>query len=196
MGACALAGCNKAIETNGEIEKVTLDAPEEQTFSIATEDSCTIIQVVTTKEKWQFAIKEIDVIKNGAVLNSINDIVGYYDDISLDKQTSFAVINYYGRKWGDFILLDINSGQVEYYEPFNFPDIKTAYRDQGDRMVYEINENGVITFSCEKILDADTIIVGYQVDDKDGYLQSGIFKYIISKHAFEDMKQNPPKPEG
>jgi len=186
------------ISNNGmqvEPTKVPKSNSNEQLFSTKSKDGSIIINTTTTKENNQNKIKEISVIVNGVTLYTDNHIVGYYDDITLDTSTSFAVIKYYGRKWRNFSLLDITNGQFIYDEPFSFADIKLAFH-KNNMLNYEINDNDVIAFYCDKILSNDSIIINYQIHDMNGNLQSGKFKYIISKHIFEDLQENKPRTEG
>ncbi len=109
---------------------------------------------------------------------------------------SRAIITYYGRKWVEFLLLDTKDGELLYYEPFSFADVNVAYQDNNNKMKYEINENDVLKFSCDKIIDDNSIQISYQVYDKKGNLQSGNFKYNITKKEFYDLKQNEPASVG
>jgi hypothetical protein len=196
--------------TNNTTEEVTADASnnvtegisngtntdsEEQIFSTQSEDGSILINVTTSKYISENKIKEISVIVNGVTLNTIDSIVGYFDNITLDAPTSLAVIKYHGQKWENFSLLDVTTGQVIFYEPFCFEDLRSAYQEN-NTMNYEINDDDVIEFSCDKILDKDSFIITYQVHDMNENLQSGSFKYIISSNQFEDLQENEPRPAG
>ncbi len=207
---CSFMSCNKIREMKDNTDSVesdteginsiavTAEAPiiksDEQIFSTKSEDESIVINIITTKDNYENKIKEISVVNNGVTLNTINNIIGYYDDVTLDT-SSLALLNYHGRKWSDFLLLDVTNGQVLFYEPFSFAEIKSLYQDN-DMMDYVINENDMIAFSCDKIVDKDSIIISYQIHDMNGNLQSGTFMYIISKNKFEDLQENKPIPEG
>lgn len=103
-----------------------------------------------------------------------------------------AIINYHGRKWINFALLSITDGQQVYFEPFSFDDVKSVYKNN-DMMDYEINENDIIAFYCDKILNNDSIIISYRVRDTNDNLQSGNFEYIISKHEFRNLHETLPE---
>ena len=60
-------------------------------------------------------------------------------------------------------------------------------------MDYVVNENSMITLSCKKIIDNDWVIIDYLVYDTNDYIQSGTFKYSISKKVFEDLTQEPAR---
>jgi len=173
--------------------KVTIFNSDEQLFSTKSKDGSIAININTTKDNYENKIKEISIINNSVTLNTINNIIGYYDDVILDT-SSLAIINYHGRKWSNFLLIDVTDGHVLYCEPFNFADIRSVYQDN-DMMDYDINENDIIAFSCDKILDKDSIIISYQVRDTKGNLQSGSFKYIVSKNKFENLQENNNKTE-
>lgn len=186
-----LVGCKNTMQTN----EVNSDS-QKQTFTIHSEDGNTTVNIDTTKEENQALIEEITIIHKDVTINTIDDIVGYYDGISLDSEMSRAIISYYGRKWVNFLLLDTTNGDLIFYEPFSFADVISAYQDNNNKMKYEINENDVLKFSCDKIIDDNSIQISYQVYDNKGNLQSGNFKYIISKKEFYDLKQNEPKSAG
>ena len=158
-------------------------------------DGNVIINVITKKFTYENEIVEISIIVNGVTLNTIDNVVGYFSSVVFDTNSSLAIINYRGRMWSNFMLLDINTGQVIYYEPFCFADVIPLYQNK-NMMNYEININDVMVFSCDKILDRDSIIFSYQVHDTNGYLQSGTFKYIISSQTFLDLQENEPEQEG
>lgn len=210
---CFLIACSDITKTEEIIDPIQLDTEEvntisvptkapketilngdENTFSTKSEDGSIVINVTTTRDNYHDIIEEIFVVNNNVTLNTISNIIGYYDNVILDT-SSLAIINYYGRLWSNFLLLDVTNGNVLYYEPINFIDIQTVYQDN-NMMHFNLNENDVIAFSCDKILDKDSIIISYQVHDMDGYLQSGNFKYIISKNKFENLQENEPIIEG
>jgi hypothetical protein len=185
-------GNNTTVTT--EAPEVTIFNSDEQIFSTKSEDESIVVNVTTTKDNNEKMIKEITIVNKSVTLNSINNVIGYYDDVKLGT-SSLAIINYHGRKWSNFLLLDVTNGQVLYYEPFNFSDIRSVYQNN-DRMDYDINENDNITITCEKILDKDSLIISYQVHNIKGNLQSGNFNYIISKNKFENLQENKPTSEG
>ncbi|HKM34442.1 MAG TPA: hypothetical protein VJY54_06840 [Lachnospiraceae bacterium] len=210
---CSLIACSDITKTEDSIDhiqsdtkevntiSVTTEAPKDttinsdgQTFSTKSENGSIFINITTTKDNHHDIIKEIFVVNNSVTLNTISNIIGYYDNVILDT-SSIAIVNYYGRLWSNFLLLDVTTGDVLYYEPFNFTDIKTVYQ-YNNMMDFDLSDNDVMRFSCDKILDKDSIIISYQVHDMDGYLQSGNFKYIISKNEFEDLQENEPITEG
>ena len=207
---CSFISCNKitemkvdtvSVKSVNEVANSIAVADEvpnvksgEQIFSTKSDDESIAINITTTKDNYENIIKEISVINNSVTLNTIDNIIGYYDNVTMDT-SSVAILNYHGRKWSDFILLDTTNGQLLFYEPFGFDEIKSSYQDN-DMMDYDINENDVFAFSCDKILDKDTIIISYQIHDMNGNLQSGNFKYIISKNKFENLQENKSIPEG
>ncbi len=162
-------------------------------FTIDTKDEATKIIIDTRKESDGFLIDEISLIVDGVRKNAISDIVGYYDNVIFNYDNSIATINYFGKKWRYFALLDIDSGQFIFNEPFYFTDLQSAYEDSDNKMDYEVNANAIITLSCKKIIDNDWVAIDYKVYDRNDYIQSGTFKYSISKKVFEDLKQEPPR---
>lgn len=193
--ALPVTEADNTITVTTEASKVTITNTKEQNFSTESEDGSIIIQITTIDDNFHNMIEEISIIKDGVTLTTINYVIGYYDDVILDHASSIAMINYYGRKWTNFLLLDVTNGNVLFYEPFSFLDIKSIYQNN-DMMDYEINDNDVIVFSCDNILNKDTVLISYEVHDMNGYLQSGNFKYTISENKFEDLQENEPYTEG
>ena len=189
---------NLTEENTQNTEDISADtgvSPDEQIFEEQSEDGSILISVTTYEDGNENRIKDITILVNGIKLITIDNIVGYYNSVSIDIQNSLAIINYYGRKWSNFALLDLTNGQILYYEPFSFSDIESIYRDN-NKMDYDINENSVITLSCDQIMDNDTVIISYEVYDRKDNMQSGNFKYIISRNAFEDLHENEATPVG
>lgn len=177
------------ISDDAEEPKVTASISDEQIFTVKSEDESIIIDVTTINDMYENRIKEISIINNGVTLNTIDTIIGYYDGVTIDTAASLALIEYHGRKWIDFALLDITNGQIAYMASFTLEDVKSVYRNNG-MMNYEINEDDVIAFYCDKIIDNDSIIISYQVRDTNDNLQSGNFEYILSKREFKNMQDN------
>ncbi|HKM04710.1 MAG TPA: hypothetical protein VJZ04_09035 [Lachnospiraceae bacterium] len=211
LGIYSLVACNKIKEPEtytdnlksptevinnntaiNEASSSTTPTSDEHIYSTESEDGSIVINVATYEDISEHRIKEISIVGNGVKLSTIDTIIGYYDDLIIDATSSMAIINYHGRKWTNFALLDITDGQLVYYEPFSFDDVKSVYKNN-DMMDYEINENDNITFYCDKILDNDSIIISYQVRDTNDNLQSGNFEYIISKREFKNLQETLPE---
>lgn len=188
MGLSILFGCNNTIRTNELVSD-----PTKETFTINSGDKDSILQIDTTIDGNQFRIDAITIIDKDVTLNTINEIVGYYDSATIASDTTIAIVNYYGRKWTDFLLLDTRNGALLFYEPFHFSDVISAYQYNNNKMNYDMNENGLIKLSCYQIIDEDSLQISYQVYDNEGYLQSGNFKYIISENKIYELIQNEPE---
>ena len=167
--------------------------------TLKSNDGNTSINVYTTLEKESGINPKIEKIvisnKNGNFV--INDIIGYYDNMRWVMGQSKAVIEYYGRTWRNFLIVDTEKNEVLYKESFTFQEFMDEFKKQGTAFNYKVNENRPdAEFTFNKMIDDDNIIIDYKVYDENYLIQSGSFKYNLSKGTFSELIQNKPKSGG
>lgn len=168
---------------------------EHPVFTLISNDELTVINVTTSLNNDKYVIDKISTVVNGEIVNNITTVVGYYNDMHWEYQQSLVAIRYSGKKWTNFLLLDVKLGELVFFEPFNFEDIRVAFNNV-NKINYDVNENGVVEFFLNKVIDESNLEIGYKVHDTAGNLQSGIFTYSIPNKRFDSLKQNDALSEG
>ncbi|MHB8131348.1 MAG: hypothetical protein ACYDEX_20395, partial [Mobilitalea sp.] len=194
MSACTSTNTNIIVSKNEEPSTVPTKAIEESNntdeneFKIVSDNEKQSVIVVTLDDNGQKRITSI-IVSNQESAIDISDVVGYYTDMSWHMNQVVAVINYCGRKWSNFLLIDVNQCKVLYQEPFTFAEVQEYFRSQVEKMDYEVNTNNIISLSLEKVINESQIIIGYQVYDMDDNKQSGMFTYDISNKTYSNLEQ-------
>lgn len=185
---------NKQVPTEST-PNYTETVEEHPVFTLISNDELTVINVTTSLNNDKYVIDKISTVAKGEIVNNITTVVGYYNDMHWEYQQSLVAIRYSGRKWTNFLLLDAKLGELVFFELFNFEDIRVAFKDV-NKINYDVNENDVVEFFLNKVIDESNLEIGYKVHDTAGNLQSGIFIYSIPNKRFDSLKQNEALSEG
>jgi|GEM_PF-3416979 len=171
---------------------------DETMETLKSDDNKTIITVYTYTKR-RDDIKHIDkiVVTNGKNSFEINDIIGYYGNIRWALDQSKAVVEFYGREWRDFIIIDTKKKEDLFERPFSLQQLMDSFKKQGIAFNFKVNKNRPdIEYRLNKMIDEDNIRVDYIVHDENYVTQSGSFNYNLSKGTFSELIQNEPKAEG
>lgn len=172
---------------------------DEAMETLKSDDDKTIITVYTYTESGHSDNRKIDkiVVKDENGSFEINEITGYYGTMRWVLGQSKAVIEYYGRQWRDFIIIDTGKKEVLFKEAFNFQEFMDYFEKQGVVFNYNVNKNRPdIEFRLDNMIDEDNIRINYIVHDENYAVQSGSFNYNLSNGTFSELTQNEPKVEG
>lgn len=127
----------------------------------------------------------------------ISDIIGYYDNMQWSYDDTKLVISYYGRQWGNFIIIDIANKRTIYPETY-YEDIRKHFEDLGYSFDYEPNASRpdpYIYFDGWSE-DSQSFKITYTVKDTDWQTQSGSFRYDLTTGEMKDFEQYPPYQQG
>ena len=168
--------------------------------TLKSDDDKTIITVYTYTESGHGDNRKIDkiVVKDENGSFEINDVIGYYGTMRWALGQSKAVIEYYGRQWRDFIIIDAGKKEVLFKDAFTFREFMDYFEKQGVVFNYNVNKNRPdIEFRLDQMIDEDSIRINYIVHEENyEVVQSGSFNYSLSKGTFSELTQNEPKVEG
>lgn len=164
---------------------------------LSSDDGKTIIIVYTEREIGINRSIEKIVVSDEYGSFEINDVIGYYSTMRWALGQSKAVIEYYGREWRNFIIIDTEKKEVLFKESFTFKEFMDYFKKQGIVFNYKVNKNRPdIEYKLSKMIDEDNIRIDYIVHDENYVTQSGSFNYNLSKGTFSELIQNEPKVEG
>lgn len=172
---------------------------DETMETLKSDDDKTIITVYTYTESGHGDNSIIDkiVVKDENGSFEINDITGYYGTMRWALGQSKAVIEYYGRQWRDFTIIDAGKKEVLFNEAFTFQEFMDYFKKQGIVFNFNVNQNRPdIEYRLDKMINEDNIRINYVVHDEDYAVQSGSFNYNLTKGTFSDLTQNEPRVEG
>ena len=189
----------KQLSSNSESNNGTDNKYNESVETLNSEDNKTSIAVYTYTryEKETEHIIDKIVVNDGDSNFEIDDIAGYYSDLRWVLGQSKAVIEYYGRLWQDFIIIDTKKKEVIFERSFTFEQVMEYFKKQGVVFNYKVNEHRPdIGYRLNTMIDEDNIRIEYIVHDEDYVTQSGSFVYNLSKGTFSELIQNEPKIEG
>lgn len=172
---------------------------DEAMETLKSDDDKTIITVYTYTERGHGDNRKVDkiVVKDENGSFEINDIAGYYGTMRWALGQSKALIEYYGRQWRDFIIIDAGKKEVLFKDTFAFWEFMDHFKKQGIVFNYNVNKNRPdIEYILDKMIDEDNIRINYIVHDENYAVQSGSFNYNLTKGAFSELTQNEPRVEG
>lgn len=170
---------------------------DEGTETLVSDDGKTIITVYTEEELGTYPIIKTITVGNKNGSFEINDMIGYYGAMQWAYGQSMAVIEYYGRLWHNFIIIDTQKQEVVFREPFTLQEFMDSFEAQGIVFNYKVNESRPDPeYRLNKVIDEDNIRIDYVVHDEEYVMQSGCFNYSLSTGTFSQLTQNEPKVEG
>lgn len=198
-----LSGCSdsntgnqqQGMNSNSVTKPNTLS--NENVKTLKSDDFKTIVNVYTSQDYNAPKIEKI-VVSNGADTFVVSDVVGYYDNMQWVPGKPKAVIEYYGRTWRNFLIIDTEKKEVLYKEPFSFQELMDSFEKYGASFNYKLSKNRPdVEFKFSKMIDDNNIMINYKAHDENyTIIQSGSFVYNISKGTFSELKQNKPMSEG
>ncbi len=200
-----LSGCSESNTSNQQQVMNSISINNSNTVSnetvktLKSDDSKTIVNVYTSLSRETGDNQKIEKIhiSNGADSFTVSDVAGYYDNMQWVQGQPKVVIEYYGRTWRNFLIIDTENKKVLYKEPFSFKELLDSFIKHGASFNYSPNGSRPdVEFKYSKILDDDNIMINYKVRDEKYLIQSGSFIYSISKATFSELIQNVPISEG
>lgn len=145
---------------------------------------------------WNEIIDKIT-IQNNDNNFEINDLIGYYSDMSWSPDDTKLVVSYYGRTWSNFSIFNAVDATPIYSE-ISFDTIRSYFEGKGTVFNFKNNESRPDTqiIFQEWSEDSKSIKVKYSTIDTDWQTQSGTFWYDLGTGEMRDIEQNSPYEDG
>lgn len=161
---------------------------KEETFKLAHSDVC--ISIYTSSDKKQEGKLESVVVACHGKSTEYQDFNAYFDKLLWIDNEKKAVLSYYGEGWKNFIVINLETGQLLYDGDIDYHFISQLIHKED---IVLTNYLGIeqaydVCLSYGDISnDGSKILMNYYVDSIDGGKKDGSFWYEIKSQASNIM---------